>query len=258
MWSRQFRCTVVKQGTDLATRQLIAGKTQAAQSTVLMANLSDRVRWFLSELKAAADQQDTDQPVINRTQLLRITYLKTGCREREDGSMVCSLSAYCAFCHTRYRGFTSEIFQISRIAAKVRGGSPGMNTPVPQESWSKSMVPIAEWCLHCGDDVVRLVERMEKGAGGRLVRISPNTFKVLEGMYDPQDFLDFSRELSNEEVKITAARVRQIATSIIRRRHWTWNLLHPDLSAADIHPSRRVHLSLAVCKWSVVFRSIQW
>ena len=88
IWSVQFRCTVVRQSTDLQTRQLIAGKTQAAQSTVLSSHLSDRIDWFRKELQDAVDKQDLDTPIVNRTQLLRLTYIKTGCREREDGSMV--------------------------------------------------------------------------------------------------------------------------------------------------------------------------
>ena len=34
------------------------------------------------------------------------------------------------------------------------------------------MVPVAEWCLHAGDAVLKVVERLEKGAKGKLVRIT--------------------------------------------------------------------------------------
>ena len=88
VWSTEFRCSVVRPGTDLSTRQLIAGKSQAAQTTVLATTLSDRIRWFLTELNDAVEQNDEDSPKVNRTSLLRLTYLKTGCREKEDGSMV--------------------------------------------------------------------------------------------------------------------------------------------------------------------------
>ena len=103
------------------------------------------------------------------------------------------------------------------------------------------MVPVAEWTLHAGAEVVKLVRRMEHGAGGRPVKVSPNVFRVLEGMYDPQDFMDLTRELSNEEQKLTASRLRSVATGLIRRRHWTWTLQHPDLGPQDVHPSRRMY-----------------
>ena len=102
------------------------------------------------------------------------------------------------------------------------------------------MVPVADWCLHAKDEVVKIVARMEVGAGGKAVRVAPNTFRCLEGMYVPQDYLDLTRELANEELKLTASRVKELATTIIRRRHWSWVLLHPELTAQDIHPSRRV------------------
>ena len=93
-WTSQFRCTQLKQNTDLATRQVIAGKCQAAQSTVLSTPLSDRIQWFLGEvdavLEAAGDQPEGAEVKVNRTKLLRLTYLKTACKESEDGSMVCA------------------------------------------------------------------------------------------------------------------------------------------------------------------------
>ena len=100
------------------------------------------------------------------------------------------------------------------------------------------MVPLAEWCLQSGDTVPKLIERMETGAGGR-VRVAPSVFRVLEGMYDPDDFADLTRELDNDKVKLTASRVKEVA-AIIRRRQWRWVLTHPGFENTDVHPSRRV------------------
>ena len=96
-WTSEFRCLVVRPGTDLTTRQLIAGKTQAAQATVLTTTLTDRIRWFLTELNDAVERSDDNAPKVNRTSLLRLTYMKTGCREKEDGSMVCVLFLFYSY-----------------------------------------------------------------------------------------------------------------------------------------------------------------
>lgn len=91
-WAQIFKCSVVKPETTLLQRQVIAGKVQQQQSTVHESALSERVRWLIREVadsKAeAAEAGDTWRP--NRTELLRLTYLKTGCKEVTDGTMVCA------------------------------------------------------------------------------------------------------------------------------------------------------------------------
>jgi RecA/RadA recombinase len=92
-YAREFRCVVVKKGTSLDIRQVIAGKAQSTQSSVQDPTLSERLRWTLKEVENAKASLDTDADLgtaINRTQILRYTYTKTGCRDKTDGSMVCA------------------------------------------------------------------------------------------------------------------------------------------------------------------------
>ena len=85
LWAKTFSCTVVRKETSLETRQIIAGRVQATQGAVVDPTLSERLRWLLREVTEARAK---DEP-LNRTAVLRLTYVKTACREKVDGTMVC-------------------------------------------------------------------------------------------------------------------------------------------------------------------------
>lgn len=105
-WCTSFRCSVVKPSATLAERQLIAGKTQTKQTTVLDTPLADRVGWYLHELAEAKKsvretllQAEGVEPSpeavmakVNKASLLKFTYLKTGCKPAVDGTSVFLLS----------------------------------------------------------------------------------------------------------------------------------------------------------------------
>ena len=90
-WTQKFRCHLVKADTTVEQREIIAGKTQAAQEMAHGMPFSDKVRWLLREIQLAlkaAEERGEAAPVLNRTTLLRMTYTKTGCSAKADGTMV--------------------------------------------------------------------------------------------------------------------------------------------------------------------------
>lgn len=109
-WTQTFRCRVVKADTSLAQRQLVAGRIQARDSTVLDMTTAERITWLVKELAAdrqrfdaAQEQREADgkpreQYIPNKQACLRETYYKTGCQEKRDGTVVChpSPSPCCA------------------------------------------------------------------------------------------------------------------------------------------------------------------
>ena len=91
-WCTKFKVKEVKPGTDLKTRQTIAGMLQGREMTVHAMTLSDRVAWMVREVEEQrAAAADPGQLKIRRAEVLRNTYEKTGCNEATDGSVVCTL-----------------------------------------------------------------------------------------------------------------------------------------------------------------------
>ena len=102
------------------------------------------------------------------------------------------------------------------------------------------MAPLAEWVLVCGEDVVEAVRLLEQKPAGGDKKITHNSFRCLESMYDPSDFRELAVVMRDESVKQTPSRLRSEATRIIRNRWWSWILTHPQLKSTHIHPDRRV------------------
>lgn len=105
-WTQQFRCRIVKAEATLEQRQMVAGRTQAKDSTVLDMAASERVAWLVYEMKKDKERHEQEQKkrqdegreveeyIPNKQLALRETYLKTGCKERSDGSMVCTCALF--------------------------------------------------------------------------------------------------------------------------------------------------------------------
>ena len=105
----------------LEERELVAGKTQSKQTTVMDTPLSDKVAWYLHELDGAkkkieetmrAAGQETIDPMdvlakVRKFTLLKLTYLKTGCKPGADGPPVCSPLPFSSL---------SRVRQVSRIS----------------------------------------------------------------------------------------------------------------------------------------------
>ena len=104
------------------------------------------------------------------------------------------------------------------------------------------MLPVAEWCSHSGDEVQRVVAAMEKVVVKRSGRLAVSVFRCLDAMYHKDDFTELTTMMLNEDQKPTASRLKQVAESLIRRRHWSWLLQHPELDSGHIHESRRMFL----------------
>jgi hypothetical protein len=90
-WTQKFRAKLIKQDASVTVRQIIAGKTQAAQDSSHVPSLSDRLRWLRFELETLMEDAASrgEEATVNKSSLLRETYIKTACRPEKDGSMVC-------------------------------------------------------------------------------------------------------------------------------------------------------------------------
>lgn len=208
-WCQKFRCQVIKAGTSLQDRQLIAGREQARQEGVQRQKLSDTVRWFRNEARMAQERMEkAGVPVVlNKGELLRSTYIKTGKNIASDGTMVCISASHA----------------INRTILLPS-----------QDNWCKVMNNLAELIIRVPDKAVLLVCHMERDA-----KPTPGSFKCLDGMVDQEDFESFVERFIAEP-KHTVDKLRHLAEKIIRGRWWKWVLLHPDLGEDLIHPSRRM------------------
>ena len=77
----RVRCLVVRQDTDVGTRQQIAGLQQARSANVKQQSLADRCAMFLREAEAAG-------PAAQKVSLLKAVYVKSGCIRETDGTEV--------------------------------------------------------------------------------------------------------------------------------------------------------------------------
>ena len=103
------------------------------------------------------------------------------------------------------------------------------------------MSPLVDWVWHCEGDVAEVIRGMEMSG---LVR--PGTFKPLERLQVPADYVELVRRLQNPDFKCTATRMRTLLKEILAKRSWQWLLQHPDLGTEWIHPSRSMCLPCSV------------
>ena len=103
-----------------------------------------------------------------------------------------------------------------------------------QSNFVKAVMPLTEWLLREGDQVVALVQRLEKNN-----KVTYNTFKGLEHMRDKTDFREVSRWLLEEARPTCGGLIRRIR-DLNMERWWHWCFLHPDLVPTHMHPSRRM------------------
>ena len=106
------------------------------------------------------------------------------------------------------------------------------------------MTPLCDWVWHCEGEVALVVRAMENHGS-----IRPGTFKTMERLQVPADYVELLRRLQNPDFKCTATRMKQVLRDILMRRSWQWVLMHPDLGLDRIHPSRSMShfCALAVC-----------
>ena len=87
--------------------------------------------------------------------------------------------------------------------------------------------------MQCGKQAINVLQRLEERT-----KVTGYMFKPLEAIIVPEDWSRWAATLEMGEHKATAKRLRDVATEIIRDRWWTWVLLHPELDATHIHPTR--------------------
>ena len=103
-----------------------------------------------------------------------------------------------------------------------------------QETFQKAMMPLTEWALQCGMDVVNAVRKLEEKG----TRVTAASFKITEGFRDPADYRELVSVLLNESTKCNLSSMRSVAKGILNRRWWHWLLMHPELKEDRIHGSR--------------------
>ena len=93
-WCKQFRCKIVREDVDLATLQRIALEDQAMTANVVTVSFTRTMRLYKKEMDAIVNEYKRrgEHPVLNRRELLRTTYNKTGKNANADGPVVCAMS----------------------------------------------------------------------------------------------------------------------------------------------------------------------
>ena len=91
-WCRRFRCKIIKSDLPLDMLQKIAGKKQAKAITVVAMAFTQMMQLYKKEVDAvhAEEAKRGEQPVVNRTEVLRTVYDKTGKTPKFDGPVVCT------------------------------------------------------------------------------------------------------------------------------------------------------------------------
>lgn len=94
--------------------------------------------------------------------------------------------------------------------------------------------------MECGSRVAEVVKLMELHSNA----VTPATFKVLEQVRDSDDWEEITCKMQDPSERPSPFKLRQVTTTVLTKRYWSWCLLHPDLGADKIHPSRSMFLLL--------------
>ena len=84
-----------------------------------------------------------------------------------------------------------------------------------QETWTKACFTAADFVQNCGKQAISVMERMEESS-----KISGYTFKPLEGICVPEDWMRVGALMEMPEHKCTVNRLRDVAVMVIRDRIW--------------------------------------
>ena len=106
------------------------------------------------------------------------------------------------------------------------------------------MIPLCEWGLQCGNDVVDAVKKLEQRAG----QVVASGFRVMEPFRDQENFRELASVLLNESSKCNMSSMKALVKEILMRRWWLWVLCHQALTEEYIHPERSV---FPVSPWPV-------
>ena len=117
-----------------------------------------------------------------------------------------------------------------------------------QANWVKANTAAGYLILHTGAEGLKMIEHMEAGGD----RVSGNSFRVMEGIYVPEDYTKIVEKVRAGD-NVNTSRMREVATEVLTERWWSWVLLHPDLPEDKVHPSRRVFFCLTTVPFLQVF-----
>ena len=109
-----------------------------------------------------------------------------------------------------------------------------------QAQWSKAATAAANFLLVTGQRGLVLMKDMEYHQS-----IAPGTFRVLEGLYVPEDYVKVLDCMQLEQ-KPSVSKFKDLVHTVMYERWLLWAITHPELPDSKIHPSRRV-LSSFVC-----------
>ena len=114
------------------------------------------------------------------------------------------------------------------------------------------MYPLAEFIHQVRSRAIRVVEEMERQG-----KVAASTFKPLEQLRVPEDFDSLASTMLDDSVRATAARLKAVTDDIVRKRNWSWCLMHPELDEHVMHPSRSMFSSTAsVMAW--IEKGVRW
>ena len=99
------------------------------------------------------------------------------------------------------------------------------------------MYSTVRWVIDAGETAVAAVQGLER-AGAKVT--ASGLRSALDNVVVPADHQELAREMGNEGFKATMVRLRTVSSTIVRRRWWSWHLMHPE-QEAFVHPTRRVH-----------------
>ena len=105
--------------------------------------------------------------------------------------------------------------------------------------WVKACGAVANFILVNGHRGVALVQKFEGDMCAR--ELTPGTFRVMEGLHVPEDFQEVCTTLELQK-KLSPGKLREMVNAVQLRRWLSWSLMHPELGADRIHPSRSVFL----------------
>ena len=91
--------------------------------------------------------------------------------------------------------------------------------------------------LHAGEAFIKVVRGIEE----RKEKLAATSFRFLEALYVPQDYMDICDKMLGEKHQ-TLGKFRDITNEVLQARWWHWNLLHPHNEMSVVHPSRSMTL----------------
>ena len=106
-----------------------------------------------------------------------------------------------------------------------------------QADWSKDFASIAAVVQNLGQTAIDGLYLLDNNG----VHLNAGLLRAcFEGLLVPDDQSKVFTQLAQRSGKLTATIVKEVAQQITEDRWWSWLILHPGLTEAEVHPSRSV------------------